>query len=282
MARFEKKFFRMIYRNNGGFLPTWPLGQIINLGDIVYIRRKRMDYQGNVGELGIQVQEDADVTGEDAKWQSRKGVNISTKAQSETPAKGSHLPQSKSGISLDFTRKSSFLFEPKNIRYNRIKNLFTVRAEILKQISQNALQLDLRKAYFVTQIAKVDAYSLAISINGKGKLEVSSDLESKMTTADLSRADIGLKTEWESELGFNVIGKEGGAIFFKAEKLRLKPDVKDKILESNPRLISLPEAELLSYTSTNEIENAFDFVELNLDDLNEFTGEWDDEDEDDL
>lgn len=103
MARFEKKFFKTIYKNTGGFFPTWPLGRQVKLGDIIDIKRNRMDYLGNVSDpaIGISVVAGPDLTADNTKWQSKSSVNIAIKAKGEAPEEGSRLPIDKAGIRTD-------------------------------------------------------------------------------------------------------------------------------------------------------------------------------------
>ncbi len=94
ITRFERDFTRYIFKNTGGFLPSWPLGRHIRLGDIIDLKRNRMEYLGNLGEkaFGIKIGIIKDPTENSFKWQSKSNVHISTKVQGEMPTPGSNIP----------------------------------------------------------------------------------------------------------------------------------------------------------------------------------------------
>lgn len=282
MARFEKKFVKAIYKNTGGFFATWPLGRQVKLGDVIDIKRKRMDYLGNIADpaIGIQIIPGPDITADKTKWQSKSNVNIVIKAKGESPKEGSNLPIDKAGVTITFTKQGGFIFQPTGVKYNRIENLVTVRQEAIKKLTSDLFNL--RKVYLIKEVAVVDSYSLTISETKQSKLEVAAEGEINISTEDLARIDIDLVVRTENSLDYNVIGKEGGALFYKGEKIKLKREKLETLIKNNPLLEELPEDQLAFMFPGSELtpENANDFFEfspMNLDDLEELVGEEDDE-----
>jgi hypothetical protein len=278
MARFEKKFVKSIYKNSGGFLPSWPLGKQVKLGDVIDLKRKRMDYLGTLLDpsLNISIVEDTDPTTDDTKWQASKSVNVVMKAKGEAAGEGSKLPIEKAGITLNFTKKGGFLFQPKGMRIDRIKNLISVRKEAKEKLFKE--MFNLRKVYIVTEVGIVNSYSLTISESKSSKLEVAAEGKVTISTQDLADASLNLEVKTESALDFSVVGATGGSIFYKAEKLILRPDEKVKLLDRKPELRNVNDEYLLSfvesdYLKENGIDKICDFVPLSLDDTEELIGD---------
>jgi hypothetical protein len=148
-TRFERSFTRHIFNNTGGFLPSWPLGTNVKLGDIIDLKHNRIEYLGNLTDksLGIKISAIKDPTADDIKWQSSSNVNVSLKAQGEVPAGICKIPIDKAGITIEFTKSGGFLFQPLELRYHRIKDLISVRQEAIKKLAVE--QFGLRKIYFI-------------------------------------------------------------------------------------------------------------------------------------
>lgn len=278
MAQLEKVFFKTIFRNTGGFLPTWPLGRQVKLGDVVALRYRRMEYLGNLAdpEIGIAVVPGEDIAGEDIKWQSKNSVNITTKLAGEAPMLNSALTKAEAGISLDFSRGGGFLFEPRGLRFNRIENLVTVRKQAIARLTSQ--MFGALRIYIIKEVGILDSYALSISQSEDSILEVSAEGKMELSVKDLANASLNLKIRRESQLDFSAVGAKGGTIFFKGEKLKLKTEIKDEIIKSNPSLVDASDDVLLAKVSIKSINqktanNYFDFVEVGSDDIDQLMGE---------
>lgn len=281
MARFERKFVKQIYKNSGGFLPSWPLGKQVKLGDVIDLKYRRMIYLGTLKDpaINISITVDTDDAIDNTKWQSSNSVNVITKAKGEVPAKGSNLPINKAGLTIDFSKQGGFLFQPGGMRIDRIKNLISVRKEAKEKLFRELFNL--RKVYIVTQVGIVDSYALTISQSKNSKLEVAVEGQPSISTKDLADVSLDLEVKTESALDFNVIGSQGGEIFFKAEKLVLKQNEKEELFLRKPELKNIPEDYLPSFLENDiiankGIDNLCDFVPTSLDDLEELIGDEDD------
>lgn len=277
MARLERKFVRQIYRNSGGFIPTWPLGKQVKLGDVIDLKFRRMIYLGTLldplVDININIEEDDSI--DDSKWQSKNSVNITFKGKGDIPSEGSKLPIDKAGLTVEFTKKGGFLFQPSGMKINRIKNLITVRKEAKEKLFREMFSL--RKVYIITQVAEVNSYALTISQSKNSKLEVAVEGKPSISVSDLANVSLGLDVKTENALDFNNIGTQGGSIFFKAEKLILKKEEKEKLFERKPNLKNIPEEYLPSFLEnqiieSEGIEKLFDFTPTTLEDLDDFMG----------
>ncbi len=278
MAQLEKLFVKTVFRNTGGFLATWPIGRQVKLGDIVSIRFRRMDYVGNLADpgIGIKVIPGNDITGDDLKWQSKNSVNVITKLAGEAPLPESRLTQADAGITIEFSKSGGFLFESKGIKYNRIENFVTVRKEAISKLTST--MFGVLKIYIIKEIGILDSYALTISQSNKSKLEVSAKGKVSISTKDLASLDLNLEIKKEELLDFNSIGTKGGAIFFKGERIILKPSKKDELVKEFPAFANASEDVLLSKINTksvnsNNAKNYFSFVDINDDDIGQLLGD---------
>lgn len=281
MARFERRFVKQIYKNSGGFLPSWPLGKQVKLGDVIDLKYRRMVYLGSLADtsIGIDITVDTDDKVDTTKWQSSKSVNVTAKAQGEMPLTGSNLPVNKAGLTINFSNKGGFLFQPGGMRIDRIRNLITVRQEAKERLFRDLFNL--RKIYIITEVGVVDSYALTISRSRNSVLEVAVKGQPSISTKDLADVSLDLEIRTESALDFNVVGAAGGEIFFKAEKLVLKQNQKEELLQRQPKLKHVPEDYLPSFlepkiVADKGVDCLCDFVSLSLDDLEEFIGDEDD------
>lgn len=267
MASIEKKFMRSMYRNTGGFLPTWPIGRQVQLGDLVTIRFKRMQYLGNVADpsFGIQIIPQMDHLGDNARWQGKDSVDIKIKAKGAIPAVGSNLPIDKAGITLEFSSRGGFLFEPKGIKYHRIGNLASIRQEIIKKITASNLG-GVRKVYLITEVAEVQSYALTISNSDNGKLEVAVNNADAAELSDLTKPAAELSIVTQNSLEFNQIGQTGGNVFFKGEKFKLKAEKRHEITASDPTLAFF-DADILTEAMLSKITDGQGPELVTLDDI---------------
>lgn len=277
MGRFEKKFFKSIYRNHGGFMPTWPLGRLVELGDIVTISNKRMDYKGSLTadyDIDFEIREDD--TADDLSWSKKSGVDVNIKLKGEASLPNSTIPQGRAGVNLDFKKNFGFLFIPKGIRYNRIQNLVEVRKAALDKLARDHFD-GLRRVCIVKEVAVVDSYALTIAFSKESNLDVTANADlDVLKEEDLAKADLGLTVTRKQEIAYNNIGASGGAIFFRAEKIKLRKEVVDQILDERPSLIGAPEDVVASTITGNRIanegEDLFEFSDMTLDDIEDLTG----------
>jgi len=276
-TRFEREFARYIFKNTGGFLPSWPLGTNVKLGDIIDLKRKRIEYLGNLTDdlFKIEIKAIKDPTAEDVKWQSKSNVNVSTKAKGELPIKGCKIPIDKAGITIEFSKSGGFLFQPEGIRYNRIKNLVSVRQEAMRKLAVELFGM--RKIYYIKEVALVDSYALTISQSSESKLEVAVEGKVSLSTKDLASADLEFEVKTEKFLDFSVTGGKGGSIFFKPERMKLKREKREEIVNAKPELSRLSDENLMAMIppkdiTADSINEMMEFSPLILEDLDDLMG----------
>jgi hypothetical protein len=278
MAQFEKFFVKTVFRNTGGFLPGWPIGRPVKLGDVIALRYRRMEYLGNLADpdIGITIIPGEDTAGDDMKWQSKNSVSVTVKIAGEAPLPNSRLTQADAGLTLEFSKGGGFLFEPRGLRFNRIENLVTVRKEAISKLTSQ--MFGALRIYIIKEVGIIDSYALTISQSVGSKLEVSAEGKSSLSTKDLASLDLDLKIRREELLDFNSVGTKGGTIFFKGEKIKLRTSMKDEIVRNYPAMVHSSDDALLSKVSIRSINSRtaasyFDFADIGGDDIDQLLGE---------
>lgn len=271
---FERSFVRYIFRNTGGFIPSWPLGTHVRLGDVIDLKRNRMDYLGNLGEdpIKINIEGIPDPTKDDIKWQSKSNVSVSVKAKGDAPDIGSKIPIDKAGITIDFTKEGGFLFQPKGLSYIRMKNLVSVRMDAMRKLAVELFGL--RKIYFIKEVAEVDSYALTISQSADSKYEVAVEGDIKLSTQSLASTELAFEIKAEKSLDFTATGMQGGAIFFKPERMKLKREKREEIVDADPLLAALSDENLMAMIPPKDftpetVNSIIEFSPVSLEDIEE-------------
>lgn len=288
MAGSEGIFFKKIYLEHGGFIPTWPIGRQVKLGDLVALRRagsfrrrRRMELRGNVTDsiIGIDI-ERAGARFDHTSWQSSHGVNITQKAAGVASDPDSKLPVDKAGVTIEFSKKGGFLFQPEQLAYDRIENIVSVRKQLLEKATQALLGLS--EVLIVTEVAEVESYTLIISKSRSGKIEFIVGDTSGTSEGRMVDLDTNLEIAWQEDLFHQVVRAAGGPIFFKGEKVELLPDAASALRAADPLVCTLADAELLPHLWVHETDpvkrsEKLYMRGLNMDDLEEFLSDEEEE-----
>jgi hypothetical protein len=109
-------------------------------------------------------------------------------------------------------------------------------------------------------------------------LEVAVEGKLKISTKDLANATLDFDVKTEKALDFSVTGADGGSIFFKPERMRLKREKREEIVDANPKLNKLSDENLLAmippkdFTSAS-INDIIEFSPVTMEDIDELMGE---------
>ncbi len=276
MGNFASRFIRDIYKGTQGFLPAWPLGRPVNLGAIVDLHRYRMERIGSIEDpaIGITFEIETDPTPSTIKWTRKSDVSINFKMKGSNSLLGSNIPVNKAGISFSFNRNNAFYFYPQSIKYHRIKNLISIRNQILEKITRDSFKF--RSIYVIKEVAFVSAYVLLISQSKDTNFEILADTGDQISITDLFKAEMEFKIVKESESIFYEISKKGGAIFFKAEKIRLRNDKREELKKGIDSEDDIRDSNLLAMVPEEDLSGnrLFDYMELaplSLEDLENFS-----------
>ncbi|WP_027183108.1 caspase family protein [Desulfovibrio inopinatus] len=260
----ERQFLEHIQKNCGDFVPAWPIGQQIKLGDIVeLVDEKRVNYLGSILDplfgIGVDVQEGDSV--DYMNWQKTTeltvGLDISVPLISNVGAT----------LSIGFGSKGNFLFVLRDVVFQRIQNLVSVRREALRKISPEYF---LGKSVFlVTEVARAGSYALAISNSSNARLEITSDADLQLGIEDLARVDIGLKVVSETDMAYTTIANTGGDILGKVEMIQGKPEARRELTLANPLFAHLGQRDFIyaipkTLADKSETDSLFEFAPIGL------------------
>ena len=222
MTNAIRPFARYIYTNNNQFLLNLPFGRQMRLGDLFTIRGGKISkaYHGNLDELGVEVVTETDEATDDDTWAGEHGVSFESGVEAKIPGTETTPPVS-AKLRANFERAGGFLFQPKGVRYDRIKNIITVENAAREKLSKQLLGL-VTSPWLITEIVVASRYTLAIAQSDNSVWEVGANVDFALGQADLVNVELGLKVTKQSKMEISKLGEGPATLFFRARKLKIK------------------------------------------------------------
>lgn len=173
-----RKFYRSLFQSTGGFLPTIPLNLAIYPGDFFQIKNGELIVLGNIFRQQVIHNRDA-----------RLEYGLSLHSQGWEVSEGVSKPYSGRGTGkipideefeysrqvLAFSEAGSFMFNGREPELIRIANWRDLREELI--VKMTCTQYSFRDVYVVTDSVTTASWTLAISGNEEGELEIATDHE---------------------------------------------------------------------------------------------------------
>jgi hypothetical protein len=171
-----KNFYRHFYLKTGGYIPTNPINQNIYPGDFFQIHNGEMIVLGNIFRDGIldptlcKFHYGAKLN--PSSWKFQEGVTKPyTGKESGYDALNEEFEYSKQVIS--FAAKGSFLFKGSEPESVKILNWNEIQQQLIIKLTQTFYSF--RQIYVVTESVTTTNWTLAISSDHKGELEIMTD-----------------------------------------------------------------------------------------------------------
>lgn len=302
--------YRKIFERTNGFVLNWPIGSNIHLGDFFSIKPGAFSIVGRISDPNMEMifydpYENNDIEFAVPAAEPVKDENVRI-GISRPP---NHIWRLKDGVFNDYfgnkmlvphkrkviapevnqfiTRlenQGSFFFSAKNVKYRKVLDFYKVHKRIIRRLATQFFNYS--EIYLVTEVAKVDNYSLGISREENAELVISMDEYFNGDILDLIHSGQDLTIEKAN--GFEYLKFHGGegAIAFKALKMSLSMKAKEltikKIYESqDPEIrdhaVEIINNDLASIIPSIEINssNASDFFEwrpMSVEDIDVFLG----------
>lgn len=173
-----RKFYRGMYLNTGGFIPSEPINQNFYPGDFFQIRNGEIIVLGNIFRKCIidpdVVEIEYDVKLNPANWTFGEGV---TKPYCGRGT-GNNAMESEFEFSkqiLAFKNHGSYFFKGVEPRAVKILNWTDIWQQLIIKLTQTFYSF--REIYVVTECATMANWTLAISSSKKAELEIATDSE---------------------------------------------------------------------------------------------------------
>lgn len=272
MTNATRPFARYIYKNNNQFLLNLPFGRQMKLGDIFTVRGGKVSksYYGNVSEVGVKLAPESDDTLDNESWSGTHGTSIESEFVGSTPSTGS-VPPISARLKVQFERKGSFLFQSRDVHYDRIRNVIEVENDCREKLSKKMLGLAVTP-WLITEVVVAQSYALAIAQSDRSTWEVGGNVDFALGIADLANVGLNLKVVRESRMEISKLGAGPTTLFFKARKLKLKLRALSEETALNAR--SLPEDTLSLESIANKAgRDLLQWENVSFDDLGLEDGE---------
>lgn len=231
MDNLFRKFYRTLFLNTGGFLPTKPLNQSIYPGDFFKIRNGQMIVLGNVFQYSLLdlkgVNFDYSQRLNSSKWQFDEGISIPYSGSDEgsNPIEGGFTFTKQI---LSFKQAGSHIFRSNDVEATSIANWHDLSDELIIKLTQN--DFSFREVFVVTDAVTMSDWTLAIAGKENAELEIATDSNQGIVGNIFGLPNT--KTNQSKYMEYYHQETKRIPSFFKASKLVIKDDVQDDMMRN--------------------------------------------------
>lgn len=199
------------------YLATWLPGTPLALGDIGVLRQKEFTKIGNLSDHGITFDIESDPTPADLDYTSKSSVSIATKLSGSATPEGSSLSEIDAGISVNFSKENSILFQAKNTKTPTIKDQIHLGEEILRLYKNGKWNKDW---VVITELVTSESASILISGSKESKIDLKVKGEIGNRQIDIADADLDFELSFSKDMSTKIVAQEGLTPLFKVSKIR--------------------------------------------------------------
>lgn len=254
---YSSNLYREVFLHTNGFALNWPLDKNLRIGDFFMIRDNRIAVLGNIYEPYFQL-DIADVF-------TLKKFNFSTpalapyKREEENPWQ-TFKPQSSlwqftrgsqgdyqsmrfgkehkndmeapdyNAYRISFKGQGGFFFSAQDVIYHRMPHFNVIYKEVIRRLT--AQLYNFNHIFLVTELATADHISVGVTSDLNAELVLSVDEYPGENLPELFKSDIPLKVEFSKNMGLVKLREKIGPVGFRAQKLSLTTEAKDRIIEN--------------------------------------------------
>ncbi len=237
-------FYRKFYLSTNGYIPANPITQIVFPGDFFQIKNGRMIRLGNLYKEGFIDEEHTRINKKGVRltnysWKMSEGFKKEYAVREVINNDYGEKAYNFTKQLLRYVNPGSFSFSAHKPESVRILNWDHIKDKLLVKFTQS--EYSFRELYIVTEVVSAEHWTLAVSGQHDGELEVIS-----------AENDIGLVDVFGDSSSQAIMSKgmevytnrEGRAPnFFKAKKLILREEISDAYFQN----ISENESELVDW-----------------------------------
>jgi hypothetical protein len=202
-----------------GYLATWApnlpikLGQVGLLRDRVFLPRTDLQTLGVTAGVPLTSPGPADIS-----FSSATGVSVSFKAEGAASLPGSSIPQAKAGITVEFSRKASTLFELSGTTISVFQNIEQVGNDIKRLYDADRSKWD-TDWIAIVEVVEAKSGTILISSEDNAKIEFSIGAQVDAASIKLSDANLGLAISSFRNLSTRVVASSGLTPLYRAIRL---------------------------------------------------------------
>ncbi len=256
MNNIYKRFYRDFYLKTGGFIPTIPFNQTINLGDIFQIRNGDLILLGNIFRIFSINTENFQYGNKlnSSNWEFSKGVTkpYSIRENSENEIKEEFEFKK---LTLAFDSFRSFSFRGNNPKSSKILNWNDISEELIVKLT--ASHYSFRELYLVTETATTSDWTMAVANSKDAELEIATN-SGNFGLVDIF-GNLNSKTIRSKNIEYYHQESKRNPTFYKAKKLVLQNDKIETLmneLQHNPDNINAWANDFFDYNFQLEPNNS--------------------------
>jgi hypothetical protein len=276
---------------SNGYIPSWPLGTEMDLGDLFLMRSGKMVKIGNVLDQYFGVFEDVsiqeDYTLDWESWNLDSGVQYSFFSKEIKDSLGySNFLTAKQGLSIRFDHPGAYLFRIPEILHRSIENFYDLKFKLLQELASE--KFSFKEIFVVTSLAKTPSFGMMMATGNEASAVISFPDNQALPYSLDELGNKSLEYEMESlnNVGCVHIGSNGGQMFFKAKKMEASPRgieiARDYIKNNLPESMQKRTRNILNYAPTEifpsfdiypaKVHDMFHFRDMNIEDVNVLFG----------
>lgn len=201
------------------FLPAWPPGVRIELGDIGQIDNENIFGRvTSLANLGINpVEMEASGGTETFQYASAGAVQISFKASGQESAALPNVPAGKAGLGISFSRESATAFRADGVEHRRFADQVALRQEVASLIRAGRWD---RSWTIVTHVARARSTTALVARSKGAGVEFALSADVGAGGLELLSADVGLQTVSSREMQVTIVGAGGMTPLFLGLRVR--------------------------------------------------------------
>jgi hypothetical protein len=226
MFMFKKNFYQNCYEKTG-WVPMQALTQAIALGDVCQIQQGRMQPLLNVASMNLiePLCRSEKIALPTVQWGISQGVQQTLCELHNVQEEGANYQWTKQVLVFD--APGSFAFHGCAPQAQWLLNWAQIKDEVTLKLTQ--LQYSFRHIYFITAVASMADWALAVAGQAGAQLEMSAEVENSDYFALLSHQTA--RNERSKGMACQEKGHGQPAHFFQAKKLVLSDTTYDRYLQ---------------------------------------------------
>jgi len=261
MNKSLNKFYLNTYLQTGGFIPVFPVGNQLDIGDFFVIENREIFKLVSLAkneeffDLEEPVIQSRDITVPHEIWQTQHAINTSFKSRGAAfEWENIYLNEMQQALIIEFTDPGSYFFRTGEVITRRFENFFKLSNQILQKFVSK--EFNFKKIYFVNEVASTDDCALSVS-DKYGNLVVDFAEEGYYGLDDLVTPGISFLPHQSKNLAYNKL-RESGCNFIKAVRLDMsfqgEHHVSQHIRNHLPKNMQKYYHNLLNYGKTNVLK----------------------------
>ncbi|MEL6558892.1 MAG: hypothetical protein AAFQ94_11960 [Bacteroidota bacterium] len=216
------KYFNDVFLKTNGFLPAFPFGISLEIGDFFLIENGNLFKLGSLKgneeffDFDQPVRVTKKATQPEEIWQSEYEVNTTFKSRGAALEwENVYIEDSRQALIAEFKKPGSYFFRNSEIESREFENFHQLSDQILQKFVSK--EFNFKEIYFVTETAFSENCALSVS-SGYGNLVIDFAEEGYYGLNDLVNSNVAFYPHQSKNIDYNRLN-EGRGDYFKAVKL---------------------------------------------------------------